>query len=692
MDALRPEEQRAMVGKHFTPVGLHFDEESVFVPISTDVSSEKLEGGFNALWKELGARGHIPMLIKDEGELGVYIVRKPSAKYRSSYVNLAMLFATIATTIFTGMMQWGSYENIDMFSGRALAYGCLFFALPLLLILGVHESAHFLAARRHGVAASLPFFIPSFPPIGTFGAFISMRDPIPNRKALLDIGVSGPIAGFIMTLGVTCVGMYLSNYYHIMPSEDASGVVYLGTPVIFNFLGDLVGYNPYYLLHPTAFAGWVGFLVTSLNLLPAGQLDGGHTARALFGEKTKYAGYASIIILVILALMGYPSWVVFILLIMFLGLHHPPPLNDLSKLDLRRKGLGAFAIIILFIAFIPIPISQLPADYGVEVHPDPITGVSGNVDINASVNYTVILNNTGNVGSNMRLEPRFSDKAWKVNFSHKVIYVPAGGYKEVNVTVHSPPDAWIGNLSDINLTARPEPGGRSGYLHIITTVGFVKVSTPSAFRYASPPASQKGAPEAVFPIRMASMQNFTHSVINVSIVSDRDWYVWPQGNFTVYLENLHPMTFDLLVRPPEGTAFGEMANYSIVAEREDNASRKDVLNITVVMGQLHGVRLVANTSALEMLPGEFRTLQLNITNTGNGADTFLYSVATSPYLAITPSPEGPYIVEAGKTTAVTVVVAAAPDAPPDLLAVRISIFAEAFPPAGETVVAAVNVK
>jgi membrane-associated protease RseP (regulator of RpoE activity) len=237
----------------------------------------------------------------------------------------------------------------------------------------VHELSHYLAAKRHGVAASLPFFLPAFPPLGTFGAFISMRDPIPDRKALLDIGVSGPIAGFIMAICVTITGVWLTDYWHIPVPANSGGLLYLGSPVLFDVIWRAVGPSGNYLMHPTAFAGWVGFLVTSLNLLPAGQLDGGHVARALFGEKSRYAGYAAVVILGILSLVsfnidpvtgalvigqGYFGWIVFIFLIIFLGLFHPPPLNDLTRLDARRKGLGALAILILFVAFVPVPIVQ----------------------------------------------------------------------------------------------------------------------------------------------------------------------------------------------------------------------------------------------------------------------------------------------------------------------------------------------
>ena len=181
--------------------------------------------------------------------------------------------------------------------------GALFFAIPLMTILGVHELSHYLAAKRHGVDASLPYFIPSIPPFGTFGAFISMRDPMPNRKALVEIGIAGPLGGLAVTIPVALLGLYLTANGHALPGPvGEAGHDRDHIQPLYQLLTFFVPMPDNMVLHPTAFAAWVGFLVTAINLLPVGQLDGGHVARGLFGEKAVYLGYATFAFLVIMTI------------------------------------------------------------------------------------------------------------------------------------------------------------------------------------------------------------------------------------------------------------------------------------------------------------------------------------------------------------------------------------------------------
>jgi membrane-associated protease RseP (regulator of RpoE activity) len=175
---------------------------------------------------------------------------------------------------------------------------------------------------------------------------------MPNKKALFDVGISGPLAGFIVAIPVTIFGIIISTPTSL--TEQVSGEIILGGSILFSFLSSFLLNIPAGTpidLSITAFAGWVGLLITSINLLPAGQLDGGHIFRAVLGEKQKYAGWIAIFILI------FTGWTIFAIIIVFMmGMMHPPPLNDDTDIDLKRKLLFFVALIILFICFIPVPI------------------------------------------------------------------------------------------------------------------------------------------------------------------------------------------------------------------------------------------------------------------------------------------------------------------------------------------------
>ncbi|MCI4369572.1 MAG: site-2 protease family protein, partial [Thermoplasmata archaeon] len=267
-----------------------------------------------------------------------------------------------------GAFLWLSYVGGSSLTATDFLYGGLSFALPLMGILGLHELAHFLVARRHHVEASLPYFIPLPPPFvlfGTFGAFISLREPFPDRKALLDIGASGPLAGFLLSIPVTLLGMWLSLHAPVLSVANCGptilgsnyGNLEIGSSIFWAALGQFV---PVSLvnLHPVALAGWVGLLVTAINLLPAGQLDGGHVFRALFGDRSRFASYGAVVGLLALGVVtSYFGWILFAGLIFLLGVRHPPPLNDLSGLGVKRYLVGAAAVAILITGFVAVPIA-----------------------------------------------------------------------------------------------------------------------------------------------------------------------------------------------------------------------------------------------------------------------------------------------------------------------------------------------
>ncbi len=322
---------------------------------------------FALLIDDLKKEGTVPILRYEGGEHIIYVTVAPKtrATKHGIWVNVALLIATIITTAAAGaVIAYGNanvgkdIELANVFGLKYLAEGALYFSIPLMLILGIHELGHYFASRRHGIAATLPYFIPVPPfigfPLGTMGAFISTKEPITDRKALMDIGAAGPICGLLVAIPVTLMGLWLNTINPIIAEPAAPGMVFLGTPLLFDALSYFFKTPPNALMHPTAFAGWAGMLVTAINLLPAGQLDGGHIMRALLGEKQKYVSMAALLGM-IFAGFFFSGWLIFALLIMFMGTRHPPPLNDVTPLDNRRKLIGIIAIILFVICFVPVP-------------------------------------------------------------------------------------------------------------------------------------------------------------------------------------------------------------------------------------------------------------------------------------------------------------------------------------------------
>jgi len=334
------------------------------------VDKESLEEKFDSLRRSLSEKGYVPLLRYEKGEHIIYIIKKPKRKEKPVWINIALLIATIITTIITGSILcqghfdiWNMPNPMDILKPENLLKGAFLFALPLMSILIVHEMGHYFISRKHGISTSLPFFIP-VPPvlsfnIGTFGALISSRDPMPNKKALFDVGISGPIAGFIVAIPVTVIGIATAKIVPIVPFEDLpSGETVFGSSFLIDALANLILDIPasYTIdMNPILFAGWVGLLITSINLLPAGQLDGGHIFRAVFGEKQKYIGWAAVGIMVL------TGWIFFAIIIIFMmGMMHPPPLNDDTDLDIKRKLLFIVALAMLLLCYIPYPIHIVP--------------------------------------------------------------------------------------------------------------------------------------------------------------------------------------------------------------------------------------------------------------------------------------------------------------------------------------------
>ena len=269
-------------------------------------------------------------------------------------LHLILFLFTFLTTVVAGAVQSG----VDILSEPERFYKGLPFAITLMSILLAHELSHYIASRKHHVQATLPYFIPAPTLIGTFGAFIKMKSPVTTRKALLDIGISGPLAGFIISVIVSVIGLSLSRVVPITVHETKEAFS-LGDSLLFSTLSQLIlNYKPGaqdILLHPVAFAGWIGFFVTSLNLLPIGQLDGGHIAYALFGERHAYLSKILVPILFVLGILLWQGWALWAVVLLILGLRHPPIYHSEIPLDGKRKFLGWLGFFIFLITFIPEP-------------------------------------------------------------------------------------------------------------------------------------------------------------------------------------------------------------------------------------------------------------------------------------------------------------------------------------------------
>lgn len=307
---------------------------------------------FLRLTQRLDASDFVPILRKREEKVVLQVVRKPEVKPSRKIVNLVLFLATIGTTFLTGYVLSLGWVTEGLMS-EPIA-GAAMFTVAIMAILVAHEMGHKLTADRHGVEATMPYFIPGPPPnlggVGTFGAVIQQKSLPPNKDALFDIGASGPIVGFIVAVIVTIVGIPLS---HLVSIE--MGAPTLPTPILFIFIGILFPPSGTsgnaVLLHPVAFAGWVGMLITMLNLVPAGMLDGGHAMRSLFGEQT--CRILSFIAAIILFLSGYVLMAMFAFLLSMQ--RHPGPLDDVSKLTISRK-LFFLVLVSIFVLCLALPI------------------------------------------------------------------------------------------------------------------------------------------------------------------------------------------------------------------------------------------------------------------------------------------------------------------------------------------------
>ena len=292
--------------------------------------------------------------------------RRRGRVHRVMYVVLFVL--TLVTTTGSGMAHWLSFvsdfgRTEPQFSTLELMRNGFWYSLSVLLILGAHEFGHYFACRFYNVNASLPYFIPSPFLFGTFGAVIRIRQPIASKRQFFDIGIAGPIAGFLMLIPVLIFAMASSS---VVPLPAGFQGYEFGEPLLFKLVSRLVfGVIPEHSsvnLHPAGWAAWVGMLATALNLAPVGQFDGGHISYAVFGRHSSTITIAATLLMVALPFFAIsyalPAAVV-VLMVLSLGPHHPRTADEAERLDPTRLALAAFAAIMFALCFTPVPIEMV---------------------------------------------------------------------------------------------------------------------------------------------------------------------------------------------------------------------------------------------------------------------------------------------------------------------------------------------
>ena len=284
------------------------------------------------------------------------------------WLHVVLLVLTVITTTNMGQAYYAGF--VAGFGGTAppispvslLAHG-LWYSGTVLAILGCHELGHYLACRYYDVDASLPFFLPvPLFPSGTLGAFIRIREPIPEKRILFDIGIAGPIAGFLIAVPALFAGIAMSNIVRL-PDPLPPGTLMFGEPLIYKLASRLLwgavppGHD--LNLHPMAFGAWFGLLATALNLFPVSQLDGGHISYSVLGRKSSYVTLAAIAVGISLSFFAR-SWIVWsVLMILMLGVigrHHPPVFDEDTPLDRPRLWLALFALVMFILCFMPVPL------------------------------------------------------------------------------------------------------------------------------------------------------------------------------------------------------------------------------------------------------------------------------------------------------------------------------------------------
>ena len=294
----------------------------------------------------------------------------PFSVKKNIWLNILLFVITLFSTFFVGIslslnykyaeiLVQNSHFSLDLENlkdPQIISLSIIYAAVLLGILLG-HELGHFLTCRYYKINATLPYFIPAPTLIGTLGAFIKIKSPITRKQQLFDIGVAGPLTGFILSLPALIYGLSLSK---VVPSIPREGTLFFGEPLLFKIIGGMIfkGTPAEFdvILHPVAFAGWVGILVTALNLFPVGQLDGGHISYALWGAKSRNIARFFMGVFVYMGIFFWVGWFLWGFLIFFLGLGHPRVLDEAAHLSPRRKFVGYVIVLIFILSFIPDPL------------------------------------------------------------------------------------------------------------------------------------------------------------------------------------------------------------------------------------------------------------------------------------------------------------------------------------------------
>jgi len=300
--------------------------------------------------------GFTPMLRQEEGGLALiglpHVFNPPASNWT---INLVLLIVTVISTMYVGALS----EVPDSRLALSQIWLGLPFSLSIMVILGAHELGHYFAARYHNVPVTLPYFIPMpFSIIGTMGAFIQLKAPVKNKRALFDVGAAGPLAGMVFAVPILLYGLATSPVGPLPTTGymlEGNSILYAAAKVL--VLGQMLPANGLDVsLNQLAWAGWVGLLVTGLNLIPVGQLDGGHVSYVLFGKRAKQFFWPVIVALALLALFtGATMWIFWILLLFLFGRSYAEPLDDVTPLDSRRRALAIFTLVLFVLVFVPIP-------------------------------------------------------------------------------------------------------------------------------------------------------------------------------------------------------------------------------------------------------------------------------------------------------------------------------------------------
>ena len=360
---------KAFLEKYFEVIDGFLDLSGI--PTFT-INPEPVKNKFKSLTIQFNSIGLLPIMRRSESKFVVKIFNKPPQKAGRKGLALILFVATMITIYLAGYVLWIEnplWSEILMPKANPFFQAAIY-AVCLAGIIGIHELGHKIACNRHGLRASKPYFIPGFPPFGTFGALISLKDPPTNKDELFDIGISGPIAGFSIVILVTLISVALGV---VIPDEKAQilqeqnligALVWPNSPYLFEILSGLVEaldlivipQGSTLVLANILFAAWVGCLITFLNLLPIWQLDGGHISRAVLGLKGhKYATIAGLGVLIV---SGYWFFALLLVFLMTAGRRMPEaaePLENISQLSKYRKAFYLVILLILILCFVTPP-------------------------------------------------------------------------------------------------------------------------------------------------------------------------------------------------------------------------------------------------------------------------------------------------------------------------------------------------